>query len=150
MATGAYNIQNWHKSEEVKKLYTSVRETEGLEQEFKRLPEPVLTRWWLVGACAVQLKETKETWKQVLCRVLTYSKSNSAVNKIASTTLGIMDQPMIVCNHELMCVFHTWFLFLHFAYLQKGNAALGGTPSFLSWHILVRYFLMQEDLNSKR
>ena len=31
MLHGAYNIQNWHEIEEVKKLYTFVRETEGLE-----------------------------------------------------------------------------------------------------------------------
>ena len=143
---GCYNIQNWHEADELKELYVFVRKEEGLEEKFKSLPEPVLTRWWLVGACAVLLKETFGTWQKVLRGVLTYAKANSAIYKIASSTLGLMKKPTILCDHELICTFHSWFLFPHFSYLQKGDAKLGGTPSFLSRHILVRFFVMRRTI----
>ena len=45
MLHGCYNIQNWYETDKPKELYMIVRKEEGLEENFKRLPEPVLTRW---------------------------------------------------------------------------------------------------------
>ena len=82
------------------------------------------------------------TWQKVLKGVLTYSKDNSAVNQIASCTLGLMNKPTIVCDLELLCAFHELFLFTHFAYLQNGDKKTGGTASFTARNCLVCYFIM--------
>ena len=50
----AYNLQKWHKTDKLKQIYNFVRCTEGLEVKFMPLPEPIVTRCWLVEACAVK------------------------------------------------------------------------------------------------
>ena len=122
---------------------------QGLEEKFKRLPEPVLTRWWLVGECAVVFKASKEIWSRVLQSILTYAKSNSASSKIALSTLGLLKKPTICCNHKIICAFHCWFLFPNFKYFQFGDVRMGGTLSFKSRHILVQFFIMITDLDDK-
>ena len=102
-----------------------------MEKKFTPLPEPIVTRWWLVGACAVEFKKSMHTWQKVLKGVLTYSKANSAVGQIASCTLGLTNKPTIVCDLELLCAFHELFLFTHFAYLQNGDKLTGGMASLL-------------------
>ena len=142
MLHGAYNLQNWHEKEELKKMYEFIRREEGLEEKFVPLPEPIVTRWWLVGACAVQFKESMTTWKRACKGVLTYSAASSAVGQIASCTLGLMQKATILCDNEILCVFHKWFIFKHFKYFQLGDNEIGGTPGFQNRHCLVRYFIM--------
>jgi hypothetical protein len=60
MLHGAYNIQNWQEVEELKEVWSFVQDADGLLMRltFKRLEEPILTRWWLVGACVCSFKES--------------------------------------------------------------------------------------------
>ena len=120
MLHGCYNLQNWHETDELKNIFEFVVKQEGLSNKYVSLPEPVMTRWWLVGACACTLKDTVVIWKRLLQGLLTHAKLNSEVCKLASTTLGLMRQPVIRCDHELICAFHDWFLSPHFKYLQRG------------------------------
>ena len=46
---GVYKIQNYHEQENIKELWTYLSDN-TINTKFKRLEEPVLTRWWLVGA----------------------------------------------------------------------------------------------------
>ena len=146
MLHGAYNLQNWHEKDELRKIYRFVQTRLGLAKKFVPLPEPIVTRWWLVGACAVVFKQNIETWKAVLKGLLTFTPASTAVGKIASSTLGLMHKPTIMCDLEILCTFHSWFLFRHFRYLQKSDEGVAGTPSFLSRHLLVRYFVMTNEM----
>ena len=56
MIHGAYNIQNYHESEELSDLWTFL---DANATKLKLLEEPVLSRWWTVSACAVQFRESK-------------------------------------------------------------------------------------------
>ena len=47
---------------------------------------------------------------------------------------------------HLLVAIHTWFLFPHFKWSQLGDPDVGGTPSFMSRHMLVRYFLMVQQI----
>ena len=42
MLHGFYDIQNWHKTEDLKKLYIFVRSQEGLEEKVEHLPKTML------------------------------------------------------------------------------------------------------------
>ena len=106
-----------------------------------------MTRWWLVGAYAVILKDTFDTWKRVLRGVLTYAKANSAIYKIASSNLGLMRKSTILCDHELLCAFHSWFISPHFKYLQIGDKEIGETLNFLTRHMLLRYIVMMRVID---
>ena len=116
MIHGAYNIQNYHEIEELKGLWAYVEEADGMK--FKVLEEPVLTRWWLVGACAVSFKESIGVWTKICSAIRKSAPSESASLKIASCTLNLIKNKAIQCNLELIAVFHKWFLFPHFKFLQ--------------------------------
>ena len=51
MLHGAYNLQNWQEDEELKQLWMYL-DDDIADFKFKKLEEPILTRWWLDGACA--------------------------------------------------------------------------------------------------
>ena len=63
MLHGAYNIQNYYEQDNMKQLWTYLDDATS-KRQFKKLQEPVLTRWWLVGACACSLRESITQWKK--------------------------------------------------------------------------------------
>ena len=63
MLHGAYNIQNWQENEELKELWTYLSDTSN--EKFRRLEEPIMTRWWLVGAYACSFKRSIGIWKKI-------------------------------------------------------------------------------------
>ena len=145
MLHGAYNLQNWAEDDELNRLYKFL-DDDVHEVKFKKLEQPIVTHWWLVGACACSLKESFCTWKKI-CRVIrNNSASKSALYKLASCTLNSMQLPPVLFDHELLCAFHKIFLFPHFKFSQSGDGRSGSTPGFISRHIFVRFFLMIEDI----
>ena len=48
---------------------------------------------------------------------------------------------------DFLVGFHEAWLFPHFKFFQSGDSKAGKTPGFMSREILVRYYLMLEDLN---
>ena len=112
----------------------------------KKIAAPILTRWWTVGEAAKDileyfpiLIEMTETFRNV-------NTSHTRMNKIASGVISLMREPEIVSDIKLISCFHAVFLNSHFAWLQKGDKEIGGTPGYLGRHMLVRYFLMFSDL----
>jgi len=106
--------------------------------KFRKLEEPVLSRWWLVGACATSFKECKLVWEKICAAIRNSAPSTSAANKIASCTLNLIQKIVIINDLELMIAFHKAFIFPHFQFLQIGDPKTGGTPSFLGRHCTVR------------
>lgn len=147
MLHGAYNLQNWAEHGELKQLHEFFQDDGINEFKFKKLEQPIVTRWWLVGACACSLKESFPIWKQICHALRNASPSGSALYKISSCTLNLMGLPPILFDFELLCAFHKFFLFPHFKFLQGSDPMTGSTPSFLCRHMLVRYFIMVQDID---
>ena len=143
---GAYNIQNWCENDELKEIYLYTREQEGLEMKFKKLEEPIVTRWWLVGACATSFLACLSTWTRICDGIRKSAPTSSASYKVAAATLSLIQEPIIMSDVHLLVAIHTWFLFPHFKWSQLGDPDVGGTPSFMSRHMLVRYFLMVQQI----
>ena len=144
MLHGAYNLQNWQEDEELKQLWAYLSEDDVVT--FKKLEEPIMTRWWLVGACACSFKEYIITWRKICKAIRNSAPSGSASSKISSCTLNLIDSPVIINDLHLICLFHEEFLFPHFKFLQLADARASKTPSFQARLLLVRYFLMVTDL----
>ena len=115
---GCYNIQNWHETEELKEIWTYISEKESAHLKFRRLEEPVLSRWWLVGTCATNFKECKCVWEKICLAIQNSAPATSACSKIASCTLNLIKKQVIINNLELMIAFHKCFIFPHFQFLQ--------------------------------
>ena len=144
MLHGAYNIQHWQESDELKELWTYLRD--ATNEEFHRLEEPIMTRWWLLGACACSFKKSISVWKKVCQAIRNSAPSGSTSSNISSCTLNIIDSPLILNDLHLICAFHLSFLFPHFKFLQLADTLGSKTPSFQARHLTVRYFLMANDL----
>jgi len=149
MLHGAYNIQNYHEQEGLKQLWSYLND-DALNTKFKKLEEPVLTRWWLVGACACSFRDSVEQWIKICGAIRNSAPSNSAPSKISSCTLNLTEQEPIMNDLHMLCSLHEFFIFPHFKYLQLGDKVVGSTPSFQARHILLRYFLMNEDIEKMK
>ena len=117
MLHGAYNLQNWQEDSELKQLWTHLT-ADAANETFKKLEEPIMTRWWLVGACACSFKKSMATWRKICKAIRNSAPGGSASSKIASCTLNFIDSPIIINDLHLMCFFHEAFLFKHFKFLQ--------------------------------
>ena len=80
---GAYNIQNLMDHGKLKDIYLYTQTQEGLELKFQKLEEPIVTRWWLVGACAVSFLAAQQVWTLICDRIHKTAPSNSASYKVA-------------------------------------------------------------------
>lgn len=132
-----------HETEDLKEIWNCISEKECAHLKFRKLEEPVLSRWWLVGACASSFKECRFVWERIRRAIRNSAPSSSACNQIASCTLNLIQKPVIMNDLELMIAFHKSFVFPHFDFLQKGDPKTGGTPSFLGQYCTVRYYLMK-------
>ena len=116
MLHGAYNIQNWQKTEELKDLWIFIEQDELVKTKFKKLEDPITTRWWLVGAYAVSFKEYFVPWMKICRDIRNSAPSGSASIMIVSCTLKLM-QNEAICNYlDLIISFHS------FSYFQALNS----------------------------
>ena len=145
---GAYNLQNWHEHDELKDIYLYTQKCEGLDEKFIKLEEPILTRWWLVGACATSVLKCKSTWEKICNGIRQATDTKSAAYKVVSATYTLIQEPFIMSDVHLLVAIHKWFFFPHFKWCQLGDNAVGGTPSFSARNMLVRYFSMMDQVRS--
>ena len=73
-----------------KKVVLVHKKRGGIGRKIVPFPEPIVTRWWLVGACVVQFKASMTTCKRACKGVFAYSATLSVVGQIALCTLGLM------------------------------------------------------------
>ncbi len=115
----------------------------------RKLPAPILTRWWYVGVAAVHLWNYYLIILRATQIVINLYGSDSRPNKIASHMQSYMIEPTLISDLALLKSFHVSFLNPHFRWIQASDD-LSGLPAFQSHQILVRFFLMQQDLSSIR
>ena len=123
-----------------------LRDTTG--EKFKRLKDPIMSRWWLVGECACSFKDSIKTWRKICQTIRNSAPRGSTSSKISSCTLNLIDSSLIINDFYLICVFCQSFFFPHFKFLQLADKHGSITPSFQARHLMVRYFLMMNDLRN--
>jgi hypothetical protein len=71
-----------------------------------------------------------------------------AAKQIASGLQALLTTPVVILDIHLINAYHVYFLCKHFAWLQKGDPAIGNKPGFSNNHIGVQYHMMLEDLTN--
>ena len=112
------------------------------------MEEHITTQWWLAKACACIFNNSLPICKRICSAIYNSAPSGSASRKMASCTMSLLEIKQIWYDLELMCSFHTSFLFSRFKFLQNGNPQAGNTRAFSTRHMCVRSFLMLENLES--
>jgi hypothetical protein len=151
---GAYNLQANHERKEWAEMWSvatlSLYNDRGAARNFtpQTIPCPILTRWWTVGVAATFILEHWDVIGAIAQGVINRENTVKKANQIASGVQSLMLEPVVVSDVHLIAAFHTYFLFPHFAWLQKGDDTVGGTPGFLARHMVSSYFLMHSDLTA--
>ena len=151
---GVYNLQANHERKEWAEMWSvsvhSLNNDERLTATQTitppTIPCPILTRWWTVGVAATFLLEHWDIIGAVAQGVINKFTTVKKANQIASGVQTLMSEPVIISDVHLIGAFHEYFLFPHFAWLQKGDTQNGGTPGFLARHMITSYYLMHSDL----
>ena len=132
---GMYNAQNYLEGSEVESIWKLICEHVGVTRKFKRLPAPVLTRWWYVGVAASLLLKNLDVWVPLMKAIRNNTSSGAALNDIASCNWSLAQEPMIISDLHLLSAFHEWFMFTHFKFLQ-GEEVESKRSGYLSRHML--------------
>ena len=120
--------------------------TEELE-DFCRMVESKLSRWWTTGKAAALCIDNWDRWLVLANRILKMkaTKSTHAAHPIASGIISLMDQVEIKLDVASIRGFYDAYIAGHFKWLQRVDPNIK-LPGYLSFHILVRLFLMESNL----
>jgi hypothetical protein len=100
-----------------------------------RVPAPILTRWWTVGECAAYILKGRSLVLAICHGVIQRDKTNISGNQIASAIEAWLKMPILISDIHLINAYDVYFLCNHFAWLQKGDPAIGNKQGFLNRHI---------------
>jgi hypothetical protein len=119
-----------------------------IDLRWKKIQAPILTRWGTVGLAAsfVCDDDTMKIYKNIAQWTVNKFTSSSAKNKIASSILSLMEEPLILSDANLVHGFMNYYFNEPYCRFEKGDPALGNTLGFLSRHMFVRYFVMSSQL----
>ena len=148
MLHGVYNLQKHHETPEWKKIWLWAAEKIGKQTSTpKKVPAPILTRWWTVCVSAAFVLENWDILLAICHGVIQKHNTTSALNQIASATQALMKTDVIKCDVQLIHTYNSFFFNRNFEWLQRGDEEIGNTAGFMSRHLPVRYFLMHAELS---
>ena len=118
--------------------------------KWKKIQVPILTRWGTAGKAAKVVcdDETMSIYKKIAQWTVNRFSSSNAGNKIASSILSLMEEPLILSDAKLSNAFMSYYFNEHYCWMERGDPALGGTLGFLSRHMLVRFYIMSRQLKA--
>jgi hypothetical protein len=119
--------------------------SDKLPDKIQKIPQPVLTRWWYVQVAAAFLKQYYRIVLRATQIIINFNDSKSRLNKIASGLQSIMKEDITYSDMLFLAQSHTNFLTQHFKWLQEEDEVVQN-PGFRCRQILVRYYLMRQDL----
>ena len=152
----AYDISNALETDVWKSYVKKASENLGIPMLNKRgekvntpptMQEAVLTRWWTVGDGAQINANNILLFIEAIKQAIIHKRKNAddKAMKIANDYLSLITEGSIVSDVMLINGFMSFFD-PHFAWFQKGDPRVGNTPALKSRLVLVRMFLINEDL----
>ena len=136
----AYNLQNEFEDQELKRMWKDVT-----GEDMKKMSAPILTRWWHVGEGARHVSTNWEDWNKLTQAIINTHNTDKACNQIASHLQSMMKEVVLQAHIEFISVYHKLFIDKHMLWLQSTDDR-AGEPSFLSCHMLVRVYLIMNDI----
>ena len=116
----------------------------------RKIPKPVLTRWWLVGEVAVLVFNIWKLLIAVSGFIVRQTKASLLRNKAASDLWAMInplnpDSQILYLHLTFVVAFHQGFWNSHFEFLQALDV-VSKLPSFSARNVLVRYYLAWSQL----
>ena len=155
MAHSLYNIEDYLDKDTLfvgylkrakERLTTDFPETKTVALPEKKMPAPVTTRWWWLAIALLMIISHWKLYRMLVQMLLFIFSTKSYVGTVASNLDAMMREEEFYLKAYFVCVFGQEFIMKHFGWLQdKGERSAVG---FRSKEILVRYFLMRQELVS--
>ena len=115
------------------------------DEKFKKITEPVLTRWWTVGAAAQEVKPNWEKWTAIAQQCVDAYPSISSANLCGSACTSMLAEPAIFAHICWIVAFHDAFWNNHFVWLSARDFVTG-EPGFRTQEMAVRTLVMGREL----
>lgn len=109
------------------------------------LKKPDDSRWLYTAFAVDRLERNFDLWYTLADKFLE-TKHTQTQRDIVSNFKSLLDEPEILVDLALTAGFFRGYFFRHFKFLQGVDPNIG-KPGFLSFHIVVRVFLMLQDLD---
>ena len=156
LLNGLYNLFKYLDLEEMKEIWKVSCEDLGKDNvKFKKLTNPVVTRWWLIGVTASEVDEDWDIWKQMMKGLVRMPKSktakgvnSSAIQDIAAANYNLMTMDEIQADIRFIANLHKYFVFPHFEHLQRGDPLTGDVAGYQGRMLPLRYFIMHTELSA--
>ena len=114
LLNGLYNYFKYLDLEEMREIWElSCEDLEKENVKFKKLTNPVVTRWWLIGVTASELKEDWDIWQKMMKGLVQMLKSktakgvnSSAIQDIAAANSNLMAMDKIKADIRFIANLH--------------------------------------------
>jgi hypothetical protein len=110
-----------------------------------KFPAPVLTRWWTVGEGARAVMDCYLVLLKISQSVI--NSTSGKCNKIASGLQPLLLEPELYSDLALVHCYHSSYVCVHFKWMQECTD-LSDVPGFQAHNTLVRYYIIQDQLQS--
>ena len=116
---GIWNLTNYLPETFLQKIWKHTCEKHQIARLYL-FPQPVLTRWWMVGDAACILREDWVIQKEIMTQLanLPRSELKEAAFGIVCANKNLMEKKVIKEDVNVIASIHTHFIFPHFKYLQ--------------------------------
>jgi hypothetical protein len=111
----------------------------------KLVEKPDDSRWLYTAVAIDRLYRYLDLWRNLLDKCLSMEKLTSMERDIVGNLKSLLHEPKVLIDLSLTAAFFRGYFFHHFKFLQGVDPHIG-KPGFLPFHILVRVFLMLQDL----
>ena len=125
---------------EFKKIWKSL-----FNEDFSKITEPVLTRWWTIGAAVKQVLPDLEKWAAVALKCADAYPTIAAPNQCASAITCMISQPIIEAHLRWIDAFHESWWSPHFVWLSAVDET-SKQPSFRAHHMAAHTLIMGREL----
>ena len=116
-------------------------------EEFKKIAEPVLSRWWTVGQGAIDVRPSFHKWKVMSKKMCDAYPSIAAPNKCGSALLDLLAEPAIISHVEWIAAFNEAIWNEKYVWLTDQDETTK-KPGFRIQHMAAFTILVQKGLSN--
>lgn len=132
-------------SEEDVALLTNLRHDEKND----KIQKPLLTRWWHVNVCALQVLRTYDAWVKFVKNLYESRSERSKIKTISQNAVALISSDKIRCDLEFFCAFSHAYWTKHMKWMHRIDE-VAKTFGHSSRLMLVRCVLMIDDLTEAK
>ena len=115
-------------------------------EKFKKITEPVLTRWWTIGQAIKQVLPNLHKWRIIAKKCVDAYSTKASPNLCGSAIEPLITEPAIIAHLHWIHAYHEAWWTKQFVWLSAVDET-SGEPGFRTHHMAARTLIMKRTLN---